>query len=79
MEWIIGRWIKYWGDCNSWITKLERSVCCFVYSIKAVILVVEIYMLCCFIKAIILVFEILKCEWNAWKYVLKNMIVINGK
>ena len=21
----------------------------------------------------------LKCEWNAWKYVLKNRIVINGK
>ena len=32
-----------------------------------------------FYKAIILVFEILKCEWNAWKYVLKNRIVINGK
>ena len=79
MEWIIGRWTKYWGDCNSWISKWKRSVCCFVYSTKTIILVVEIYMLCCFIKTIILVFEILKCEWNAWKYVLKNRIVINGK
>ena len=46
---------------------------------KNSILVVEIYMLCCFIKTIILLVEILKCEWNAWKYVLKNRIVINGK